>query len=95
MNEMCGKGKTLHLTFGGLLHVKNLKNKCMEQKFIEMAKTILVIDDSASLRQVVKMALSGAGYAVLEAGDGAAIHNETTLEFQAEQASEFLYFDLP
>jgi two-component system, chemotaxis family, chemotaxis protein CheY len=37
-----------------------------------MAQTILVIDDSASLRQVVAMALKGAGYAVLEAGDGAA-----------------------
>ena len=37
-----------------------------------MAQTILVIDDSASLRQVVAMALQGAGYEVLEAGDGQA-----------------------
>jgi two-component system chemotaxis response regulator CheY len=37
-----------------------------------MAQTILVIDDSASLRQVVSMALQGAGYEVLQAGDGQA-----------------------
>ena len=37
-----------------------------------MAKTILVIDDSAALREVVRMALTGAGYTVLEAGDGQA-----------------------
>jgi len=37
-----------------------------------MAQTILVIDDSTSLRQIVAMALKGAGYTVLEAGDGMA-----------------------
>ena len=32
--------------------------------------TVLVVDDSASIRQVVAMTLKGAGYAVLEASNG-------------------------
>jgi two-component system chemotaxis response regulator CheY len=35
-----------------------------------MAKTVLIVDDSASLRQVVGIALRGAGYDVVEGVDG-------------------------
>jgi len=35
-----------------------------------MGKSILIVDDSASFRQVVGMALKGAGYDVVEACDG-------------------------
>jgi two-component system chemotaxis response regulator CheY len=39
---------------------------------LQMVKTILVVDDSASLRTVLKMALGSAGYDVVEAPDGQA-----------------------
>jgi two-component system chemotaxis response regulator CheY len=35
-----------------------------------MKKTVLIVDDSSSLRQVVNLALSRAGYEVLEGCDG-------------------------
>lgn len=35
-----------------------------------MSRTIMIIDDSASIRQVVSMTLTKAGYEVLEAEDG-------------------------
>ncbi len=35
-----------------------------------MGKTIMIVDDAASLRQVVAIALKGAGYATIEACDG-------------------------
>ena len=33
-------------------------------------KTILAVDDSASVRHMVKITLTAAGYQVIEAGDG-------------------------
>lgn len=35
-----------------------------------MSKTILSVDDSASVRQMVKLTLTGAGYQIIQANDG-------------------------
>ncbi|MBL3571005.1 response regulator [Rhodovulum sp. BSW8] len=35
-----------------------------------MAKKVFIVDDSPSVRQMVKKTLAGAGYDVMEAGDG-------------------------
>lgn len=35
-----------------------------------MTKTIMIVDDSTSMRQVVAIALKGAGYDILEGSDG-------------------------
>jgi two-component system chemotaxis response regulator CheY len=43
-----------------------------------MPKTIMIVDDSASLRQVVAIALKGGGYDVLEACDGRDALNKMT-----------------
>jgi two-component system chemotaxis response regulator CheY len=36
-----------------------------------MTKVILCVDDSASIRQMVKLTLAGAGYQIIQASDGA------------------------
>jgi len=43
-----------------------------------MTKTILTVDDSASLRQMIVLTLTGAGYKVVEAVDGADGFNKAT-----------------
>lgn len=57
-----------------------------------MAKTILVVDDSVSLRRVVALALSNAGYEVIEAGDG--VDGLATLEKQGSKKVHLIISDV-
>jgi two-component system chemotaxis response regulator CheY len=43
-----------------------------------MAKTIMIVDDAASIRTVVGIALRGEGYSVIEAGNGQDALNQLT-----------------
>lgn len=43
-----------------------------------MSKTILTIDDSSSVRQMVNLTLASAGYAVIEAVDGSDGYDKAT-----------------
>jgi two-component system, chemotaxis family, chemotaxis protein CheY len=43
-----------------------------------MSKTILTIDDSSSVRQMVSLTLASAGYAVIEAVDGSDGYDKAT-----------------
>lgn len=43
-----------------------------------MSKTVLTVDDSASVRQMVSMTLTAAGYSVLEADNGSAGYDVAT-----------------
>lgn len=43
-----------------------------------MSKTVLTVDDSRTMRDMLKMALSGAGYSVIQAEDG--VHGLEVLE---------------
>ena len=45
-----------------------------------MSKTILTIDDSASIRQMVAMTLTAAGHNVVQAGDGAEGYSKATAQ---------------
>ena len=54
-----------------------------------MSKTILTVDDSASVRQMVKLTLSGAGYGVVQAADG-----QEGLELARKTAADLVVTDL-
>ena len=52
-------------------------------------QTILAVDDSASMRQMVRYTLEGAGYKVVQAGDGV-----EALEFAKTSAADLVLTDV-
>ncbi|MGA3157524.1 MAG: response regulator [Steroidobacteraceae bacterium] len=54
-----------------------------------MAKTILAVDDSASMRQMVTVTLRTAGYEVIEASDG-----QEAYEYAQEHAVDLVLTDV-
>jgi two-component system chemotaxis response regulator CheY len=54
-----------------------------------MSKKILVVDDSASMRQMVQFTLQGAGYEVVQASDGV-----EALEFARESTVSLVLTDV-
>jgi two-component system, chemotaxis family, chemotaxis protein CheY len=55
-----------------------------------MAKTILVVDDSGTVRQQVSMALKQAGFAVVEAADG----QEALAEIESNRGIDMVVCDV-
>jgi len=54
-----------------------------------MSKTILAVDDSASMRQMIGVTLRGAGYQVVEAADG-----EAALEYARKHRVDLVLADV-
>ena len=54
-----------------------------------MPRTILIVDDSITIRQMVSFTLKGAGFSVVEAGDG-----QEGLERLADQRVDLIITDL-
>jgi two-component system, chemotaxis family, chemotaxis protein CheY len=54
-----------------------------------MSKTILAVDDSASMRQMIGVTLRGAGYEVVEAADG-----ETALDYARKHRVDLVLADV-
>jgi two-component system, chemotaxis family, chemotaxis protein CheY len=60
-----------------------------ERRRFEMSKTILTVDDSASMRQMVLLTLQSAGYEVVQARDGV-----EALELARQSAADLVLIDV-